>query len=43
MTYGEVTELIDRGFIVEMSFLDCSKALDVVNYFNQTTNVGHWW
>ena len=31
VTYGEVVNLIDRGFVVDMIFLDFSKAFDVVN------------
>ena len=33
MTYGEVIKLVDRGSVVNMIFLDSSKAFDVVNYF----------
>ena len=30
--YGEVVELVDKGFAVDMIFLDFAKALDVVNH-----------
>ena len=32
VTYGEVVELVDKAFVVDMFFLDFSKAFDVVNH-----------
>ena len=32
MTYSEVVNLVDEGFVVDMIFLDFSKAFDVVNH-----------
>ena len=32
VTYGEVVELVDKGFAVDMFFLDFSKAFDIVNH-----------
>ena len=31
-TYGEVVQSVNRGFVVDMIFLDFSRAIDVVNH-----------
>ena len=32
VTYGEAVRLVDKGFVVDMIFLDFSKTFDVVNH-----------
>ena len=33
VTYGKVVNLVDEGSVVNMLFLDISKAFDVVNHY----------
>ena len=39
MTYREVAELVDSSFVVDVIFLDFSKAFDVANHFIMLTNL----
>ena len=32
LTYNDVTEWVDQGFVVDIMYFDCSKAFDVVNH-----------